>query len=160
VVIAGLMLIVGAPRAFADAGDDTLRFYLAKADVVVAGTIAAEPVGRMGEQGVITYLLDVKASEVVAGDAGKARRMHVYLNLFEFEPGDRLAYLRKGAKVILFQKRAEEGAVPLWEGADVWFGIQPYHSTMAMSLKRLAAEPTTRPSAATAPAGGTDLNSR
>jgi hypothetical protein len=45
-------LIVSAP-ALAEQGDDTLRMYLSKSEVVVLGEFASEPTGASLEAGVV-----------------------------------------------------------------------------------------------------------
>ena len=59
---------------------------------------------------------------------------------FELEDGDHLPELKKGGKLILFLRRADAGATPVWQTADVWFGAQRASPWMARSLKGLADE--------------------
>jgi hypothetical protein len=126
-----------APQVLADTSDDTLRFFLSKSELVLVGTIAAEPIGEISEAGVVNYACSLVVSETLAGVALKEQTISLRVLRFETQPEDRLPYLKKGAKVVVFLK-ARENAYPVWQTADFWFGVQPYSSKMASSLKTLA----------------------
>ncbi|HJT31303.1 MAG TPA: hypothetical protein VJ783_04585 [Pirellulales bacterium] len=128
-----------ASSAFADEGDDTLRGYLAKSDLVLAGRIQSEPFGFSTEIGVANYHFDFKISNVLKGDVAAGQTLPVRIVRFELERGDELPWMSKGEKAILFLRKAPDGDHPRWVSADVWFGIQPPNSQMEKSLKQLAA---------------------
>jgi hypothetical protein len=131
---AGLAVLLAA-HAVGDDGDDTLRFYLGKSDLVVVGTIASEPVGVVKEAGVVHYPCDVAVTDVLKG-AAPEKPLRVNIIRFERDEADTLPWLKKGARCILFLKAAS--GMPAWQTADVWFGIQPESPWMVRSLKRLA----------------------
>lgn len=60
--------------AVADDGDETLRFYLSKSDVVALGKFASEPIGKSSEQGVVHYQADFKIARLIKGEkSGETR---------------------------------------------------------------------------------------
>ncbi|HEX5445545.1 MAG TPA: hypothetical protein VFW87_17090 [Pirellulales bacterium] len=73
-------------------------------------------------------------------DIATGQRLPVRVVRFESARGDELPWMSKGAKAILFLRKARDGDQPRWVSADVWFGIQPANSQMEESLKRIAAE--------------------
>lgn len=140
----GLALVLPALTA-ADDGDDTLRFYLLKSDVVLLGEFTAAPlVGAIKEEGVIHYQAEFKISQLLKGEALGERRVggtiQVDIVRFEQEPQDRLLELKKGGKCILFLKCNDRQATPSYITSDVWFGVQRPSPSMATSLSRLAPE--------------------
>jgi hypothetical protein len=134
----GLAFVLSA-GAYADSGDDTLRFFLSKSDLVVVVTITSDPQAIPKEAGAVHYNCNATVAEVLKG-AGEARakeELSTSIIRLEREAEDKSPYLKKGARCILFLKSA--GAkVPYWESADVWFGVCRYSPGMARSLKRLA----------------------
>lgn len=139
VMSAGALAIAFAGIARAGEGDDTLRSYLAKSDLVLVGHIQSEPFGWRSELGVVNYYFDYKISDVLKGDIATGQTFPVRIVRFESERGDKLPWTSKGAKAILFLRKAPDGSHPLWVSADMWFGIQPPNSHMEKSLKQLAA---------------------
>lgn len=126
------------PVARADEGDDTLRGWLAKADVVVAGQIVSEPVGFSFELGVVNYPCDFKVADVLKGDAKLAgQTIKVNIVRFERDAKDKSPLIQKNAECILFLKQYGQEK-PAWRTADFWFGIQPGSPWLARSLKRIA----------------------
>jgi hypothetical protein len=132
----GLMVVFTASAA-ADGGDDTLRFFLSRSDLVVVGTLTSDPVGVEKEAGVVNYHCQVAVSEVLKGKVSSKDELTVTIIRFESAEEDKLPWLKKGARCILFLKSADP-KTPSWETADVWFGVQPSSPWMARSLKRLA----------------------
>jgi hypothetical protein len=134
-ILLGVGLIPAA--ATADDGDDTLRAYLAKSDVVVLGEFTSDLDGVTGEAGVVHYAADFKIARLLKGEARGERRVGGTLKVtvvrFEAVPEDRTPELKKGGKAILFLKATHVTA-------DVWFGVQRPSPWMAKSLARLAAE--------------------
>jgi hypothetical protein len=61
-----LLLALAAP-ASADSGDDTLRFFLSKYDLVVLGEITSQSVGISSEAGFVNYPCDFLVAEVLKG---------------------------------------------------------------------------------------------
>lgn len=133
-----------ATFAVADDGDDTLRFYLSKSDVVLLGEFTSEPIGAIKEAGVIHYQADCKISQLIKGEALGERRaggtVKVNMVRFEQEAEDQFPELKKGGKCILFLKCNDRQATPSYITSDVWFGVQRPSPWMAKSLSRLATE--------------------
>ena len=126
-------------KVFASEGDDTLRYFLSKSDLAVAGRVASEPVGISSEMGVVEYVMDFQIADVLHGNVAVDGDLRLGVVRFELRPGDELSWLKKGAKAILFLK-SSPGDRRGWVSADPWFGIQPDNHLMTQSLKRLAAE--------------------
>jgi len=133
--------------AHADDGDDTLRRWLASADLVVRGQILAEPIGIIHETGVPNYICEFKVTEVMKGDAGLAGKViNVNIVRFELDAKDKHPLIAKNAESILFLRDAGN-ATPAWQTVDVWFGVQHPFPWLARSLRRLVAEMKDRTSA-------------
>jgi hypothetical protein len=140
-VFAAVMGVLAlACSAAADASDDTLRFYLAKSDLVVLGAIASDPRVFSKEDGVENHVCEFRIADVLKGPKPGADPITVNIVRFEGDEEDRLPELRKGSKCILFLRSAGGGAMPAWQTADFWFGVQRPSPWMARSLKRLAAQ--------------------
>ncbi|MCH7725931.1 MAG: hypothetical protein IH991_05540 [Planctomycetes bacterium] len=129
-----------ATPVIADDGDDTLRFYLSKSDLVVRGVIVSTPIGEIDEVGVVNYICEFKIAEVLKGKKPSKSPMAVNVIRFEMGKDDRVPFLKKGGKCILFLKQARRGTIPAWHTVDMWFGIQRPSPWMVRSLKRLAGE--------------------
>jgi hypothetical protein len=125
----------GAP---ADDSDDTLRYYLSKADLCLSGTIASEPIAEITEAGAPHYACEIEVAEVLLGKVAQ-KRITVDIRRFEMVEADKLPFLKQGGKVILFLKARPE-SVPSWETADFWFGCQQHLPRLASALKRVAGE--------------------
>jgi hypothetical protein len=124
----------------ADDGDDTLRAWLTKSELVVAGQIVSEPIGITHETGVPNYLCDFKVADVLKGDATLAgTTIAVNIVRFELAEKDKSPLVKKDAECILFLKNVSPDK-PVWRTADMWFGLQPASPWLARSLKRLDAE--------------------
>lgn len=147
--VAILVAVLGTtlcPPLAASESDDTLRYYLSKSDLAVAGTLASEPVGVTDEDGIVHYICDLKVLDVLAGSLSE-KRIQVDVVRHELKEEDRLPYLRKGADVVLFLAKAGEGATPAWKTADLWFGVQFYNSALARAVPRVARTPAPRAAA-------------
>jgi hypothetical protein len=142
-VVVGVLTLDAS--AVADEGDDTLRSYLARSDLVVLGEIASEPGEFQKESGVANYVCDFRVTEVLKGTKPAGDSLTVNIRRFEMDEADRLPELKKGSKCILFLKRAEGGETPAWKTADFWFGFQRPSPWMARSLKRLAEQEAVSP---------------
>jgi hypothetical protein len=137
VVVAVTGVLALAAAAAANDGDDTLRFYLAKSDLVVRGEIASEPSATSKEDGVVHHICEFHIAEVLKGKKPATDTITVNIIRFEGDEADRLSELKKGGKCILFLKQAS-GQTPVWQTADFWFGVQRPSPWLARSLKRLA----------------------
>ena len=138
VLLAGVILLGPAPVG-ADDSDDTLKFYLSKSDLVVLGRILNDPLAISGRDGVPNYICEFKVSDVLKGDEKlKGETIRVNIVRRELNKKDKHPLIKKDAECILFLKKADN-AMPSWETADFWFGIQYPSPVMAKSLKRLAA---------------------
>lgn len=130
-------LITPLAQARGDGGDETLRHYLSRSKVVVAGEVATEPRAVDKEAGVAGYLFEFRVSQRLAGpDVGPAIGVRVVRH--ERAPEDAPARLEKGRRCILFLNPAGGGATPAWESADPWFGLQPHSDAMAAAIRRLS----------------------
>ena len=123
----------------ADEDDDTLKFYLSRAGLVVVGTIVAEPTGIVTEAGVLNYITDFRVTGVLKGDRDfEGNAMRINIKRFEMTEKDRSPLIKKDSDCILFLKKEPEGTVPQWTTADFWFGVQQPSPWMEKSLKRLS----------------------
>lgn len=137
-VLLAMLLFGGA--AHADEGDDTLKYYLSKSDLVVLGTIVNEPASFSSELGVLYYSCKFEVHDVLKGDASlEGKTLHVSIKRFEMVVEDKHPLLKRGHQSILFLKDGSLD-VPSWVTTDFWFGLQYPSRWMAQSLKRLAAE--------------------
>ena len=122
----------------ADGGDDTLRFFLSKSDLIVSGKITTEPFGITFETGVVNYICEFKVDQVVKGDQKLAGQV-IKVNIIRFEQDeqDKHPLVKKDAACILFLKSTAPDR-PTWATADFWFGVQHPSPWMIRSLQRLA----------------------
>ena len=135
--------------AVADDGDETLRFYLSKSDVVALGKFASEPIGKSSEQGVVHYQADFKIARLIKGEKSGERAtggtVRVNCVRFELSSEERPAQLKQGGNAILFLKCLSNGhgrkPLPSYITTDPWFAIQPPQAAMADALARLADAP-------------------
>ncbi len=123
-----------------DAGDDTLRSFLSKSELVVLGKITSEPIGIIEESGVPNYFCEFRVQDVIKGD-GKLKDQVIKVNItrFEMDSKDKHPFIRKDGECILFLN-STASITPSWVTADFWFGLQHPSPWMAQSLKRIAAE--------------------
>lgn len=133
---------------------ETLRFYLAKSDVVVLGEFAGEPIRKGASKFGTHYQADFKITQLLKWDApgetkvGATIKVHILrgvLHKDDFEPEDPLPDLKNASKCILFLTCYEEKPTPSYSTADAWFGVQRPSSWMAKSLARVVAEQAERP---------------
>ncbi len=124
-----------------DEGDDPLRVLLSRADLVVLGTIASEPMRVSFEAGVVHYPCDFQVAEVCKGDAAlEGMTLQVNIKRLEMYEKDHHPLIKKDAECILFLKKESKGTKPPWVTSDFWFGIQHPSPWMAKSLKKLASQ--------------------
>ena len=123
----------------ADAGDDTLKFYLSRAELVVVGTIVSEPMGTIKEVGVLDYSTDFRVKGVLKGDRDlEGNTMRINIQRFEMTEKDRNPLIKKDSGCLLFLKKESDGTRPQWTTADPWFGVQWPSPSMENALKRLS----------------------
>ena len=119
-------------------GDDTLRYYMSKSDLVVAGRIVSEPIDLVHETGVTHSSFRFKVEEVLFGTRPDLQddSFQVVILTVNTAGDGRPELLKKDSRCLLFLKNI----LNAWHGADRWFQVQPYNSLMIQSIKRLTAE--------------------
>lgn len=138
--IAALVLF-GILAASAGEGDDTLRFFLAKSDLVVSGTISSNSIVVTTGSGIHYYLFEFQVDDVLKGEVGLKGKL-IQVSIKRFEGGRNWKghpLLKDGAQCILFLRGVKPPSLPAWREADPWFSVQPANLSMSESLKRLAA---------------------
>lgn len=139
-LLALLFSLIAVLPVRGDDGDDTLKSFLSKSDLVVMGKITSEPIGINYETGVPNYNCEFRVQDVLKGDAKlKAQVIKINIMRFEIDAKDKHPLIKKDGECILFLKSAAPNT-PGWVTADFWFGIQYPSPWMARSLKRLAGE--------------------
>jgi len=134
-----LALFLASGVCWADEGDDTLKRWLDKSDLVVAGTITSGPLGASDELGVVNYSCDFKVSDVCKGDttlAGKTIALSIVR--FVIDERDRHPLIKKDGECILFLKTEGTEGTSRLVTSDFWFAVQCPSPWMVKSLKRLA----------------------
>jgi hypothetical protein len=137
--VAGLLLL-GTRAVSAEEGDDTLRFFLAKSDLVVSGTINSNSIVVTTDPGAPNYLFDFQVDDVLKGEVGLKGKL-IQVSIKRFEGGQNWKghpLLKDGARCIFFLRGVKPPSVPAWREADPWFSVQPANLSMSESLKRLA----------------------
>jgi hypothetical protein len=114
---------------------DPLQLLVCKAELIVAAEITSQPVGWSTEDGVVEYVLDLKLVDRLKGSGAPRANLTVKGVRLEASPSDRLPYLVKGAKVVLFLKATKDGSLQSWETVDPYFGIQPRSEPMIRDIK-------------------------
>lgn len=128
-----MLLITLFPVALrADDSDDTLRFYLSKAQLVIGCEVLDEPIGLVTEAGVTNYICQVRILSVLHGACDKEK---LRVNVVRFDGTGRIP--KQDGKCILFLRNVALDT-PEWQTADFWFGIMDYHERNAAALKRVA----------------------
>ena len=134
-------LLLGIPAANAEEGDDTLRFFLSKSDLVVSGTINSNAMVVTTDPGRPHYTFDFQVDDVMKGEVG-LNGTRIQVSIMRFEDGRKWKghpLLKGGTRCILFLRGVKPPSLPPWREADVWFSVQPANISMNESLKRLAA---------------------
>lgn len=134
-------LVAFAVVAVADGGDDTLRYYIEKAELVAVASIVSVATLGIKEEGVQPYSCKVKVVEVLRGAPALAKaeqELTVYIERFENKPEDQLSILKPGSKCIFFLVPSGRSDTDHFNSVDMWFGIQPYNSHMASRIKELS----------------------
>ena len=139
-LIALLASLIAVLPVRGDSGDDTLKSFLSKSDLVVMGKITSEPIGITSEAGVPNYICEFRVQDVLKGD-GKLKDQVIKVNIvrFEMDAKDKHPLIKKDGECILYLKSATPNT-PSWVTADFWFGVQHPSPWMARSIKRLAAK--------------------
>lgn len=119
--------------------DDKLKEYLAKSDLCIAGTITSPAMGMTGEMYVVNYSCEFEISEVIFGKC-EEKKPRVNIVHFEMAEEDRLPFIRKGGKCILFLKRMPAGHFPVWQSIDMRYGTERYSESLTQAIKRVAAQ--------------------
>ena len=144
-VLVVILVAWSAATARADAGDDTLKYYLSRADLVVLGEVTKHPVGILSA-GSVTEVFEFKIAQVLKGRGPtKGTTIQASAFHFDFDPEDTPRELRKGGTCILFLKSARPKDAPAWTTVDPWFGVQPASSFKARNLARLTEDEATAP---------------
>ncbi len=133
-------LVVVLP-VHASSGDDTLKFYLSKSDLVVMGQITSEPIGIVDETGVPNYACEFRVQDVLKG-GGKVKDQVIKVDIMRFEMSakDKHPLIKKDGECILFLKGPAPNT-PIWVTADFWFGVQYPSPRLARSVKNVAEKP-------------------
>jgi hypothetical protein len=137
-----IIILAFTLRAYADEGDDTLKFYLSESDCVALGTISSESIGISTDAGVVEYVCDFTILEKIKGDAltnGITTRVTIVQNEGR-DSSVRNPLIKKGGECILFLKTSAN-SLPKLRTADRWLGIQYSSGSMASYLKRVSQEP-------------------
>jgi hypothetical protein len=133
----------------AEDSDDTLRFYLAKSELVVTGSIQSEPAGIVDMKGFVAYLCQFRVHDVLKGDAAlKGTVFWVGIDRHEVGEQDKHHLIKMGGESLLFLKRSKQKS-PTWVTADSWFGIQHPGPSLSRALRRVAGEAAASPGTAT-----------
>ena len=139
-LLALLFSLIAVLPVHGDDGDDTLKSFLAKSELVVVGKITSEPIGINDEAGVPNYNCEFHVQDILKGDSKlKAQVIKINIMRFELDAIDKHPLIKKNSECILFLKSAAPNT-PVWVTADFWYGVQYPSPWMARSLKRLAAE--------------------
>jgi len=127
--------------------DDALRYYLSKSPLVVSGEIVAADIGlskRGGSQA--PYGISLKINRVLKGKV-RDKEIGFVFQHFERDSTERLEFLKKNGRVIVFLRRAikARGEGSGWLGVDPWFAVQPASELLERSLARLVAASESEP---------------
>jgi hypothetical protein len=125
-----------AGRAFGDDGDERIRYYLSRSEMVVAGEIRTEPARAARREGVVTYSFEFQVSHGIT-EPSPGPRIPVRIIRPELTAEDGALPLKKGKRYILFLNPSGEWVTPTWENADSGFGIQLESYAMHAALRRL-----------------------
>jgi hypothetical protein len=137
-----LGLTLGLPGLVV-AGDfeATLRHYLAKSDVIVAGEFTSEPAGNQVNGGFHHYQGDFKITRIVKWDSPDETRVGDTIKVHILLDGDeRLPELTKGGKCLLFLTCRHLKPNPSFISADPWIGVQRPNAGLEKTLSRLVVE--------------------
>lgn len=137
-----------ARHASADDGDDTLKRWLDRSDVVVDATLHGFGLCFNTELGVANYPVWLEIHATLKGKAlppppaeavpkDQPARPRATIVRFELAKEDRLPWLEDGARVVLFLKQLPTGNFPVHQTADFWFGVQPYGPWLVRRLGEL-----------------------
>lgn len=145
---AGVWLV--ARHASADSGDDTLKRWMDRSDVVVDATLRSFGGAFYNEIGVANYAVELEVHATLKGKPlalppaeavpkDQPARPRALIVRFELVEEDRLPYLKEGARVVLFlHKQLPTGNFPAHRTSDFWFGVQPHGPWLVRRLTELA----------------------
>lgn len=132
----------------AEESDDTLRFYLAKSELVVTGSIQSDPAGIVDKKGFVAYLCQFRVDDVLKGDAAlKGTVIWVGISRHEVGEEDKHPLIKMGGESLLFLKSSQQNS-PTWVTADSWFGIQHPGPSLSRALRRVAGAAAANPGTA------------
>jgi hypothetical protein len=141
--------VVSAAASQALASDETLKFYLARSQYVLAGELVAEPVkearpfywGADKKNPIVVYTCRVKVLEQFQDNPYSHKEMTVYV--LRHDGSQRPDGLRKGEKCIFFLNwiYGGPGVGSSHVTSDAWFGVQRYDPRMAERLRELGKRP-------------------
>jgi hypothetical protein len=94
-------MVTPMAQACGDGGDETLRHYLSRSRLVVAGEVGTEPHVITKEAGVTSYLFEFRGSQLLAGPAA-GPEISVKDVRHERAPDDAPPQLKRGGNRILF----------------------------------------------------------
>src|SRR5262245_22827338 len=131
----------------AEARQDALKVLTAQSEYVVAGELSADPTVTTGTAGAAGYQLELKAvtvlrnrppkkADAVPAPPRNAESFVLRFTRAEFSDEDKLPFLKKGSKCIVFlkYKPRDNGFYAPEELADAWLGIQPYSPGLAKTI--------------------------
>ena len=134
----------------AEARQDALKVLTAQSEYVVAGELSADPTVTTGKAGAAGYQLELKAvtvlrnrppkkADAVPAPPRNAESFVLRFTRAEFSDEDKLPFLKKGSKCIVFlkYKPRDNGFYAPEELADAWLGIQPYSPGLAKTISDL-----------------------
>jgi len=124
-----VIALAAAQFAWCQPGDDTLRFYLSKSNMVIAGEMQE---GICSTSSFQACSFSIRVDEAFKG--GAVRGDIVAFQTESFWGDYALPCHAEHAKCIVFLTPGKETGH--WKVADPWFGMQNYSSFLATSIKR------------------------
>jgi hypothetical protein len=120
--------------------EETLRYYLAKSDLVVVGEFTSEPVVKEAIFETRHHEADFKIAQVIKWDAPKTRVGETIKVGILLEGEERLPEMKKGGKCMLFLECHALKPKPAYITADNWFGVQRPNPRLASALAQVIKE--------------------
>jgi hypothetical protein len=125
--------------AIADIGDDTLRQYMSKSDVVLAAQLKSLTVERGTNSTTYKLVFMTHTGGVYHGRGPHGEEITVdLLHPGDLPPGELTFPFSEGTAYILFLKKPLTPESKAWRPADPWFAVQPHYSALAHALRRLS----------------------
>ncbi|MFO0841523.1 MAG: hypothetical protein U0797_03850 [Gemmataceae bacterium] len=120
-----------------DTDDDTLRYYLSKADAVVVGKVT-DGLQRLGVDfepiPVSVIGFQVKVIKSIKGKV--AAKQAIMVTVTRAHDIGTSAPPNQGEEFVLFLKSSGDA----WVSADKWFGMRPYSRTFVAHLERVKSQ--------------------